>query len=231
MTRIVRLVLAAAGALCCFAGPASADRYELSLGSSTRYMHSSSVDALSGDDSAGVFSMAVGFKLDRPRIRDLDLLADLAYEGGTATGTTFQRMHSETSMHSALLGARLRWNVSERGSFYGRAALALTRLRLDLIDAFADGPQVGDRGWSGGVYLGGGIEVLPIRTVRDQRERFALGFRLEGGYLATSAVDMRAVPRGQEVMDGAIRIPTEFTSLGDLDISAVSMRFAVVGRF
>jgi hypothetical protein len=230
MTRILRLVFVAA-ALCWFANSAAADRYELSLGSSTRYMHSSSVDVLSGDDSAGVFSMAVGFKLDQPRFQSLDVLVDVTYEGGTATGTTFQRMHSETSMHSGLLGARLRWNVSERGSFYGRGALALTRVRLDLIDAFADGPQVGDRGWSGGAYLGGGIEVLPIRTMRDQRERFALGLRLEGGYLATSAVEMRAVPRGQDVMDGAIHIPTEFTSLGDLDISAVSLRFAIVGRF
>lgn len=230
MTPVHRLVLAAA-AVCLLASPAAADRYELSLGSSTRYMHSSSVDALTGDDSAGVFSMAAGFKLDRPTLLGLDLLVDVAYEGGTATGTTFQRMHSETSMHAGLLGARLRWNVSERGSFYGRGAVALTRLRLDLIDAYDDGPRVGDRGWSGGVYLGGGIEVLPIRRVRDQRERFALGFRLEGGYLATSAVTMRAVPRGQDVMDGAIRIPTEFASLGDLDISALSLRFAVVGRF
>lgn len=222
------LALAAAAAMW-MPRAASAQQYELSIGSTTRYMGSDSVDALTADSSMGMFSIAAGFHLNQVHLPLFDLLADVSLDTGTFGGTTFQRIQSESRVTTGMVGARLRWTVSPRGSFYGRAMLGASRVSLSLED-MASSAALGDAGWSASTYLGGGVELLPARLVRNGHERFSLGVRLEGGYFASTSVKMRAVSTDDKGAN-VLRLPTTMASLGSLDPSGWSLRFAVVTRF
>ncbi len=227
---ITRWVLAlAAAAAMWMPRSASAQQYELSIGSTTRYMGSDSVNALTADDSMGMFSIAAGFRLNQVHLPLFELLADASLDTGTFGGTTFQRIDSKSRVTSGMVGARLRWTVSPRGSFYGRAMLGASRVSLSLED-LASSARLGDAGWSASTYLGGGVEFLPARLVRNGRERFSVGVRLEGGYFASTPVKMRAVST-DDMGANVLRLPTTMASLGSLNPSGWSLRFAVVTRF
>jgi hypothetical protein len=80
-------------------------------------------------------------------------------------------------------------------------------------------------------YLGGGADLL-LSTKRraDGSEQFSLGLSAEIGYMAMVPVTMEATTETSG-SDDIIRIPEMSASLGSLDLSALSLRFGLVGRF
>lgn len=235
MTHYQRVLVGVACAGLAVCGPApksaSADRIDISMGSSNRYLHSSSIDTVTSDDSHAMFSLGVGWQLNRVRLPGLRFAVDAELDVGGWEGVSFQRMQTETSLVSGLLGARAIWPVSGMTSFFGRAALGLTHVSLELRDGGSSAPYLADDRIAASTYVGGGLDFVPLRTERQGRETFGFGLRLEGGYFASTPVSMRAVPRGTNTADDAILIPTEEADLGSLNVSAWVARIALVARY
>lgn len=210
---------------------AHADRYELSLGSSTRHVQSTSADALS-DDILAVFSMTGAVAIDRIKVPLFDRFAiEGGFDAGALTGTSFQTLETSTSFLHWTLGARVTRDLGRRLSVHGRAALGLARIGVTIDDIFMNGPTLGDSGYTGTGYVGAAGDIYLIKPGMPEGARLSLGLRLEVGYLAMIPKSLEARPDGSDHEDGAILIPEMSAPLGDLDLSALSLRFGLVGRF
>lgn len=231
MRRPAPLLLIAAASVCCsiaVASRAHADRLELGIGSTSRFTHADSVLAVHDSRSTG-FSMDTAFRW--ASFAGFDLLADASFDTDTAWATTFQRMHTATTTQVVLLGVRVRRSLPYAASAHARLALGATRLGLQIDDL--DGrSQVADHGRATSAYIGAGIDCVPLRPrMANGREMFSLGVRVELGYLATTAVGFSAESPDPDMPDGTIEIPARAASLGDLDMSALTLRLALVARF
>lgn len=213
------------------AAPASADQVDVSVASSHRFMHSSSIDTVSEDDSAGMFSLNLGWRLNRVRLPVVDLAVDATFEAGSIDGTSFRRLETRTAMVSGLVGARAHWDVSEMVSFFARAGLGLTHISLELRDRGVDMLYIADDRLSASTQVGGGLDILPLRAPRRGDRGLEFGLRIEGGYFASTPVSMRAVPKGTNAPDDAILIPGETANLGSLNVSAWLARIGVTVRY
>jgi hypothetical protein len=209
---------------------AHAERHELSVGTATRFTGSDSAQALS-DDSLVLFSVTGGYRLERVRVPGFEFLIDGALELGGMSGTAFRTLHTSATVQLAAVGARLRRELSRRWSGQARANLGGARVHVEIEDMFTRGHALSDSAYTMTAYLGGGADLL-LSTKRraDGSEQFSLGLSAELGYMAMVPVTMEATPetRGS---DDIIRIPEMSASLGSLDLSAVSLRFGLVGRF
>lgn len=212
-------------------GSARAERYELAVGSAARLMPSTSVDALT-DEGMPVFSMTGAVAINSIQV---PLFHQFSIEGsfdvGGMTGNSFQTLDTSTSLYHWSLGARLTRNVGRRLAVHGRAALGLARVRVNIDDAFMDGPTLGDSAVTGTGYVGAAGDVYLFRSGTPRGANFSLGLRMEVGYLAMVPREFTARPDGSDHEEGAILIPETSASLGDLNLSAVNIRFGLVGRF
>lgn len=235
MRRLNRIaIIAATAVLGTFLGTANrahADRFELSIGSETRMMPSSSMDALDADVMP-MFSLTGAMAIDRVRVPFFDrFYVDTSFQVGGVDGTTFQTLDTNVSMISGAVGARLSRALSERWVLQTRAALGLARVGVSMSDMFVDGPALSDSGYTGIGQTSAGLDYLFARKRGKKGDRFAMGLRAEFGYLAMIPKTLHAQPDGSEHADGAILIPETAASLGDLNLSAWNLRVGLVGRF
>lgn len=227
------LSMGALAACLCLAlpGRAHADRYELAVGSAGRIMHSSSVDALS-DDGMPVFSMTGAVNINRVQVPFFHRFAiEGGFDAGGMSGTSFQTLETSTSFMHWTLGARVSRDLSRRVTVHGRAALGLARVGVTIDDSFMAGPTLGDSGYTGTGYAGVAGDVYLIKPGTPRGARIGLGLRWEVGYLAVIPRTMTARPDSSDHEDGAILIPETSASLGSLNLSALNVRFGLVGRF
>lgn len=230
--RFILLSGALAACLCLtLPGWAHADRYELTLGSAARIMHSTSMDALS-DNEMPVFSMTGAVAIDRVQ---LPLVHRFAIEGGfdagAVSGNSFQTLDTRTSFMHWTLGARVSRDLNRRVTVHGRAALGLARVGVTIDDSFMAGPSLGDSGYTGTGYAGAAGDVYLLKPGPTSPTLITLGLRMELGYLAVVPRTMTARPDGSDHEDGAILIPETSAPLGSLNLSAVNVRLGLVGRF
>jgi hypothetical protein len=234
MKRSVQPLLAALRlCLCMAAGMAGAslahaDRIELGMGPTSRFTHADSVLAVHDSSSTG-FSVSAAYRW--VSMAGFDVLADASFDTDTAWATTFGRMRTASTTRVALAGVRARRPLARALSAHARLALGAARVALDVDDV--DGRSyLQDQGHAACAYLGAGLDFVPLRprTARGQ-EILSLGVRVELGYLAMSAVGMAADSPDPDMPDGAIEIPGMAAELGDLDMSALTLRFAVVAHF
>lgn len=209
--------------------PAAAQRYQLSVGTTARWLHSGSMDALT-DDNLAAFSLAGAVGVERLGLLGFDLSIDGALDTGSVAGTTFQTIETETAIALMTLGVRAQRALTDRWQVQGRAALGGARVRVELTDRYAGSGRLTDSAYTPAAYLGAGTELILARRNRaDGVTSFALGLSAELGYLLAAAADMS--PRPPQPDDGVIRIPEMSTSLGELDVGGASLRFAVVSHF
>ena len=223
------------GALLCFAlalpGRAHADRYELAIGSAARVMPSNSVDALTEDEMA-VFSMTGAVAIDRIHVPFFSRFAiEGGFDAGWLSGQSFQTLETSTSLLHWSLGARLSRELGRRMVVHGRAALGLAHVAVTIDDMFMDGPTLGDSGVTGTGYLGAAADFFMVQPGGRRALPFSFGLRFEVGYLAMLPKQLTARPDGSDHEEGAILIPETSASLGELDMSALNVRFGLVGRF
>jgi hypothetical protein len=209
---------------------ASADTYEVSIGSTARWMPSSTIDAIADDDSHLAFSLGVAFKLNRVSVPFVDLYLDAMLETGGVDGETFQRIDTEAGLLSGTLGVRAQRDLSPRLAGFGRAALGVARVSLSMTDGYSYSEAMKDHGNAGAVYLGAGADFIALRKPwrPGSKTTVTMGLRAEFGYSAITCVPMRAL--SESGGDGAITIPTQATSVGGLDMSAWSFRLGLVWR-
>jgi hypothetical protein len=232
MTRSVRFLLAALFVHACAsmagASRAHADRIELGMGPTSRFTHADSVLALHDSSSTG-FSLGGAWRWTS--MAGFDVLADASLDTDTAWATTFGRMHTSSTTRVALAGVRARRPLAHFLSAHARLALGATRVAVDIDDA--DGrSRLEDHGHGACAYLGAGLDFVPLRPrMAGGQEILSLGVRVELGYLAMTAVGLAADSPDPDMPDGAIEIPGMAADLGALDLSALTLRFAVIARF
>ena len=219
-------------ALASLAAPAAAERYEVSIGNQTRFMHTASIDALTDDRSQGTLSIQAAFRLDQISLPGGSLHLDVDYHTGGFTGSSFDRLETDTHMTGAGAGARFTRDLSRYTRGFVRANLGLARMTMTLSDDSSGADPLFDHAWAGTAYLGAGLDLMPLRRVDDEgRVRFALGLRFEGGYQRVTPVEMRARPDSRSGDGDTLRIPMQEVSLGSLDLSAWILRVGLAGRF
>lgn len=231
MRRSAPSLLIAAVFVCCsiaVAPRAHADRLELGIGSTSRFTHADSVLAVHDSRSTG-FSMDAAYRW--ASIAGYDLLADASFDTDTAWATTFQRMHTASTTRVAMVGVRVRRPLAHATSAHARLALGATRVGIEMEDL--DGrSHIADHGHGTSAYLGAGLDCMPLRPRNaNGREVFSLGVRVELGYMAMTSVGFSARSPDPGVPEGTIEIPARAASLGDLDMSALTVRLALVARF
>ncbi|WP_428263452.1 hypothetical protein [Haliangium sp.] len=210
------------------AAPASAERFELGMGSVSRWMPSGSVLSLHDGSSTG---LGLDAAVQVGAVAGLSLAVDGSYATDAVSGRTFQRMDTETRTHALLVGVRAQRAVAPLTEAYGRVAAGAIRVAATLDDDYA-AESVSDHGWGAALYAGAGVEVLPIRRVgAGGRGRFALGVRAELGYLAMTPVALTGRSPDADMPAGAIEIPAHAASLGRLNMSALTLGLSAVARF
>lgn len=207
------------------AGTASADRFELGIASGTRWLTSDSVDTLSADDSHGVAAVSAGVRLGGLRPFGFDIYVGGEYEHQALTGTTFQRIESDLSMHSFRATARAERWLHARVAGFARFSMGYTTASLALSDSLSTASRpTRDRAHAASTVLGLGGDVV----VQDNPS-FRLALRTEVEYDKTSSLHFDAEP---DSGDGdVLTIPTTAASLGDVDVSGIGLRIGLVGRF
>ena len=207
------------------AGTAAADKYEIGFASGTRWMRSGSVDTLTADDAHGSVGLGGAIRLEgiRPFGFDLYVDGDYTYEG--LSGTTYQRIDTDLSMHAFRAGVRAEHDLEPWLSTFGRMTLGYTTAALSVTDQFSSVSRpTSDRAHAGTSSLGGGLNVRVIRS-----SRVTIVVRTELDYTKVSSLHFQASPEMSD--DGVLTIPVMAASLGDVDVSGLSLRFGLVGQF
>lgn len=198
---------------------------ELSIGPSTRFLRSTSANALTDDDLVGG---TLGYARDLGRDAgislhpDLTLWATAAYRWGSADGSLFQTIDTHVEIDELAIGARARFALHRRVILDGRVDLGTARTELGLTDAM--GHQNGDSRWAG---TGSTAIALDLMVVAHRR--VGLGMRLEVGYVTATAPALEAKSRDGD--DGTIMLPVDQVSIGHLDLGGRYVSFAWFGQF
>jgi hypothetical protein len=230
MQRVSYLLTSAAlaGLLAGTTGPAAAERYEIGFTSGARHMVSASVDALTADDTHPVLAASAALDLTPIRIAGFALEVSGTYERLALSGTTFQRVESDLSVHSLRVGGRLRRALSPRWSAFGSLDMGWTTGSLRLHDAFSGNARpTHDRAHAASSVLGGGVDLSLMRHA--SQPRFSFGLRGQLDYTVSSALAFSGAPEAGA--PGELNIPTLSAPLGDIDLSGWSFRLGLFGRF
>jgi hypothetical protein len=198
-----------------------ADGHELTIGSSTRALRSSSADALTGDSLVGgSASLARAIDLRLP-LDHLALWAQVGIDWGGASGTMFQTLATEVGGVALTGGARLRYTPLAHLAASAELGVGSERASVTLTDGA--GHEASDHGW-GGIARGAlALDVLAVDT-----PGFVIGVRIELGYLAASGIEL--VPRRAQP-DNTLQIPMTEASLGSLDLGGPYAHAGLLAQF
>lgn len=199
--------------------PAHAGDNELTIGSFSRALHTSSANAVTSD-SLGGGHLAYG------RALRLDLMPGLALwvagemTWGGATGTLFQSMSTEIDMLGFTAGGRAVYTLHPRLAVSGRLDVGTARTELTVHGA---GQALSDAAWAGIAGTGIGVDLLAM-----SRPRFSLGLRFELGYVTATAP---ALSPHAAADDGKIELDAMQASIGSLDLGGRYLSFSVLSQF
>ncbi len=207
------------------ASTAAADRFELGFASGTRWMGSESVDTLSAEDSHSIAGVGGGVRLDGLRPFGFDIYVGGDYLHQSLSGTTFQRIESDMSMHAFRATARAERWLANRVAGFARFSMGYTTATLGLTDSLSTAARsTRDRAHAASTTFGLGGDVIVLRN-----PSFKLALRTEIEYDKTSILHFDAEPDSGE--GDVLTIPITAASLGDVDVSGVGIRIGLVGRF
>ena len=204
------------------ASPSAAEdgTHEISIGSTSRTLRTSSANALTGDSlGGGALSYAhdVGLEL----VPGLAVGAHGSFGWGSAGGTMFHTLSTELSSLSFTVGGRARYPLHNRIVANARIDLGMARAAVQLRDDA--GHTASDHGWGATSHAALGLDLFAVR-----RPQFSLGMRLELGYVATTPVQLTAAPSGS---DGTLQLEMSAASLGSLNLSGAVFEASVVSEF
>jgi hypothetical protein len=200
---------------------ASADTHELSLATTNRTLRTSSANALTGE-SLGGGALSYAHALDLDLVPGLALWGQGTFGWGSADGRMFQTLSTELSSLSWSVGGRARYPLRNRIVATARLDLGMARSSVQLGDDA--GHSARDHGWGITSKAGLGLDLFAVR-----RPQFALGLRLELGYVAASPVSLTAAP--DPASEGTLQLEMTAASLGSLNLSGAVFEAAVVSAF
>ncbi|MBA3539613.1 MAG: hypothetical protein H0T79_08275, partial [Deltaproteobacteria bacterium] len=166
----MRLFIATLGLLATAAtAHADPNNNELTVGSSTRGLQSSSANALTASDLDGG-GVTYARQLPLEVASRLAVWAEAGFGWGSADGTMFKVLTTELDTTTYTLGARARYTLHPRVVASGRVAVGVARTSMSLADMA--GHSASDTG-TGGLASGAiGLDLLAIA-----HRSFALGLR------------------------------------------------------
>lgn len=219
MRHLLAAVLLTSGAVAHAGTPGT---HEISIGSKTRALRTSSANALTDESLVGGgvgYAHALRLRL----VPDLALWATASIGGGSADGTLFQTMSTDLDTFDMAVGARARYPL--RGQWLratARLALGAARTSLELRD---EGHTATDSAWGPTVEGGLGIELATARP----GARISFGLRLEVGYVAAAPVSLTATPSSGS--GDTLQLEMSPASLGHLNTSGGTFAFSLLSEF
>jgi hypothetical protein len=201
---------------------------EVSLGATARALRSSSANALTGANLAG---MSVGLARDLGhdlglyhgswRAPGLTLWAEAGLVTGSADGTMFQSLSTSIDALGLTGGLAARYRLHRRLTASGRVAVGAQRVRAAITDS--TGTTAYDHGWGAMASASAALDVFIVNA-----SRFGLGVRLEAGYVAAQGI---ALTLHTDRPGDALPLAMTELSLGHLDLGGPSAGLALLGQF
>ena len=205
-----------------FTATAHADRNELTIGSSTRALRTTSANALTEDSLTGG-ALAYARQLDLQLVPGLELWAQATFAWGGAEGTMFQTVTTELDTLAFTAGGGVRYPLWRRVvAATGRLELGTARAAVELRDGA--GHSASDRGWGATTSATAGLELYAVR-----RPQFGFGVRVELGAVATSSIPLTATPA--DTGGNTLELEMTAASLGSLNLSGPVFAASLVGQF
>jgi hypothetical protein len=201
---------------------------EVSLGGTARALRSSSANALTGANLAG---MSVGIARDLGHDLGIDhgswlapgltLWAEAGLVTGSADGTTFQSLSTAIDELGLTGGLAARYRLHRRITAGAHVALGAQRVRAAITDS--TGTTAYDHGWGAMASAAAALDVFIVNA-----PRFGLGVRLEAGYAVTQGI---ALTLHTDRPGDAIPLAMTELSIGHLDLSGPSAGLSLLGQF
>ena len=208
-------------ALVLLSSTAYAERNELSYGGGFRALHSSSANAVTEDSLTGG-QLGYAHALDLSLLPDLELWAQAGFGWGGTDGTMFQTLSTDVSTINFTAGGRARYELHRLAIASAHIDLGTARAAFSLRDGA--GHTASDHGWGAITSVGAALDLFAIR-----RKRFALGVRVDLGYVYASGIDLVATPESSS--DGTLQLEMTAAGLGSLDLSGPTFNAALVSTF
>jgi opacity protein-like surface antigen len=223
------IVLGMVASLLAGGSPAHARDWDLAGGSATTIIRSSSFDATSDSDlfTAGDLALAVSVVEGLPGIDAL--WAEARFSSGTTSAVDFGLYEAGLDLTTWQLGVRATRDLLPRVRLFAHADLGASHGTLT-ISKLA-GPAVLRGSDTAAIVAGGvGVDLAAFRAgAGSPVAGFALGLRLELGYVAAADLDFAAQPVGSD--DDAPRLDVVAAPLGALDTGGAVLRVGLFGRW
>ena len=200
---------------------AYANPNELTISESRRALHSDSANAVTDQGLVGG-SLGYARRLDLPIMPNLTLWAHGTFSWGGTDGEMFQTMTTNVGTIMLAGGGSARYQLHRLVAATARLDVGSERASLSISDS--TGHTARDHGWGAMSYAAVGLDLFAIN-----KPRFALGMRLELGYVATSKVEMTGKPDSDS--SGTLQLQMTAASLGGLDLSGSTFAASVVAQF
>jgi hypothetical protein len=208
-------------ALLLLSSTAYAERNEVSYGGGVRTLHSNSANAVT-EDSLASGQLGYARALDLSLLPDIQLWAEAGFGWGATDGTMFQTLSTDVSTISFTAGGRARYELHRLAVASAHIDLGTARAAFSLRDDA--GHTASDHGWGALTSVGAALDVFAIRN-----KRFALGVRVDLGYVYASGIDLVATPESSS--DGTLQLQMTAAGLGSLDLSGATFHAGLVSTF
>ena len=225
--RSSRYLLAALAIGCLFASEARANN-EISLRLSSLSTVDRGVDAFSTSRQLLSAELSYARALTHPQ-RGLWVEAAWMISGSKDPlfGT---QLTAQGTFHTFSLGARFTWPLWSWLVPQARAGVGLIVGRVIVDGDGGVGQPVSDTAYGLAVYALAGVQfLLPRRWMRrEDQSGFTVGFVIEGGILATTAMAFTLAPKADEELR---QIPLTGVDVGDVSLTAGVFRAGLLVRF
>lgn len=208
-------------ALLLLSSVAYAGNNELSISESRRALHTASANAVTDDGLVGG-ALAYARRVDLPIIPRLTVWATGNFGWGGTEGQMFNTMNTDVSTIMLSVGGLAHYQLHRLVVATGRFDLGSARAALTLQDDA--GHSASDHGWAPMTQAALGLDLYAVN-----RPNFALGLRLELGYVAMGTVDMTAKPDSGS--NGTLQLQMTAAGIGGLNLSGSTFAASVVSRF
>ena len=193
---------------------------ELTLGSQTRALRSSSADALTGEGYVGG-QLGYGRRLALPILPDIEMWATAGLSWGGASGEMFQTLATDISTVAFTVGGHARYAPYKHLAVSAGLDLGPHHASLTLTDQNAR--TASDSGWGALAKASVAVELLAA-----DGPSFAFGLRAELGYVMTSGISLS--PKSPHD-DTTLSLMTTQASIGHLDLGGPTFGIAAITRF
>jgi hypothetical protein len=200
---------------------AYAEGHEVSYGGGFRALHKPSANAVT-NDSLGGGVLGYAHALDVEPMPGLAVWAEAGMGWGGTNGTMFQTLSTDVSTISFTAGGRARYELHRLAAVSAHLDLGTARAAFSLRDDA--GHTASDHGWGAVTNVGAALDLFAIRN-----RRFALGLRVDLGYVAASGIDLVATPESSS--DGTLQLQMTAAGLGTLDLSGSTFGVSLVSEF